>query len=65
MTKVEIRNSDVIKLNAGDDKEQPHFPRFLEPRPSEAVFGLRNSFLDLAVSFVITNLSAAFPSMFS
>ena len=41
------------------------FLDFLKPRRNEAALRLRNSLLALAVLFVITNLSSAFPSVFS
>jgi hypothetical protein len=41
------------------------FLDFLKPRPNEAALRLRNSLLALAVLFVITNLSTAFPSILS
>ena len=41
------------------------FLDFLKPRRNEAALRLRNSLLALAVLFVITNLSSAFPSIFS
>ena len=41
------------------------FLDFLKPRRNEAALRLRNSILALAVLFVITNLSSAFPSILS
>jgi len=41
------------------------FLDFLKPRRNEAALRLRNSLLALAILFVITNLSSAFPSIFS
>jgi len=41
------------------------FLDFLKPRRNEAALRLRNSLLALAILFVITNLSSAFPSILS